>query len=95
MKQSGQRLSGYTERRILVDSYVTGRKAGPTPLVRGSSRRITIMKAGLVPILEYQCDQPSHLLASAAVCSASPKTMETEVPHLTLDGSFHIRSLSD
>lgn len=29
---------------------------------------------GLVPTREYQCDQPSHLLASAAVCSASPKT---------------------
>jgi hypothetical protein len=47
VKQSGQRLSGYTERRILVGSYVTGRTARLTPLVRGSSRRITTMTAGL------------------------------------------------
>jgi hypothetical protein len=50
---------------------------------------------GLAPIREYQSDQPSHLLASAAVCSASPKTKEAQVLHLTLDGSFHIRSASE
>ena len=47
---------------------------------------------GLVPIREYQCDQPSHLLASAAVCSASRKTENVEVPHLMLDEWSHIRS---
>src|SRR5580700_7327680 len=95
VKQSGQRLSGYTERRILVGSYVPGPKSrthAPSPRQLPTNHD---HDGGLVPIREYQCDQPSHLLASAAVCSAPPKTQEAQVPHLTLDGSFHIRSLSD
>ena len=93
MKQSGQRLSGYTERRILVDSYVTGPEAkthAPSPRQLPTNHDYD---GGLVPIREYQSDQPSHLLASAAVCSASLKTEKMQVPHLTLDRSFHIRRM--
>jgi hypothetical protein len=50
---------------------------------------------GLVPIREYQSDQPSHLLVSAAACSASHKAENLEVPHLTLDEWSHIRSSSE
>jgi hypothetical protein len=78
-----------------VRSYVDrpqGRTHAPSPRQLPTNHD---HDGGLVPIREYQCDQPSHLLASAAVCSASPKTKEAEVPHLTLDEWSHIRSLSD
>jgi hypothetical protein len=46
VKQSGQQSTQHTERRILVGSYATSPEAGFAFLVRGSSRRITIMMAG-------------------------------------------------
>ncbi len=46
VKQSGQQSMQHTERRILVRSYATSPTAGLAFLVRGSSRRITIMMAG-------------------------------------------------
>src|SRR5687767_14590321 len=45
MEQNGQRSQGHTERRILVGSYATGLWPRFATLVRGSSRRITIVKA--------------------------------------------------
>ena len=59
MEQNGQRSKGHTERRILVASYATGYWPRFATLVRGSSRRITTMKASVSSILEYQSDQPS------------------------------------
>ena len=96
MKQKGQRSRGLPERRILVASYATGPWPRLATLVRGSSRRITIMKAGASSILEYQSDQPSTKLISTAVPSASsPRNQkETGPPQFSLVGSFHIRSVS-
>ena len=37
-------VEGHTERRILEVFYAAGLRAGSAPLVRGSSRRITIMR---------------------------------------------------
>ena len=37
-------VEGHTERRILENSYAAGLRARPATLVRGSSRRITIMR---------------------------------------------------
>jgi hypothetical protein len=59
MEQNGQRSKGHTERRILVSPYATGPWPRLATLVRGSSRRIMTMKAGVSSILEYQTDQPS------------------------------------
>ena len=62
MEQNGQRSKGHTERRILVSPYATGPWPRFATLVRGRSRRITIMKASVSSILEYQSDQPSMKL---------------------------------
>jgi hypothetical protein len=59
MEQYGQRSKRPTERRILVAAYATGFWPRLARLVRGSSRRITTMKASVSSILEYQSDQPS------------------------------------
>jgi hypothetical protein len=59
MEQNGQRSKRHTERRILVRPYATGHWPRLATLVRGSSRRITTMKASVSSILEYQSDQPS------------------------------------
>ena len=50
-------VEGHTEWRILDDTYAAGLRARPALLVRGSSRRITIMRC---PTREYQSDQPSR-----------------------------------
>jgi hypothetical protein len=70
MEQNGQRSKGLTERRILVKIYAAGLRSRPATLVRGSSRRITIVKASASSILEYQSDQPSLKPPSTAVPSA-------------------------
>jgi hypothetical protein len=59
MEQKGQRSKQHTERRILVRFYATGLWPRFATVVRGSSRRITTMKASASSILEYQSDQPS------------------------------------
>jgi hypothetical protein len=41
---SNDAAEGHTERRILDRPYAVGLRAEPAPLVRGSSRRITIMR---------------------------------------------------
>ena len=45
MEQNGQRSQGHADRRILVGCYATGLWPRLATLVRGSSRRITIVKA--------------------------------------------------
>jgi hypothetical protein len=45
MEQNGQRSQEHAERRILVGPYATGLWPRFATLVRGSSRRITIVKA--------------------------------------------------
>jgi hypothetical protein len=59
MEQNGQRSKQHTERRILVRFHATGLWPRFATVVRGSSRRITTMKASASSILEYQSDQPS------------------------------------
>ena len=66
--------------------------AGLAHLVRGSSRRITIMTARLLrPIREYQCDQPSRWLRDRRrLGSPSPPN---ETTWCLFDRSFHISVL--
>lgn len=69
--------------------YVTGHSAGPTALVRGSSRRITTMTAGLprsanIRVINRRISSPGRCLRCF--------TREREKSHHSFDGSFHIRS---
>lgn len=97
MEQNGQRSKQHTERRILVRSYATGLWPRFATLVRGSSRRITTMKASVSSILEYQSDQPSMkpLRPLSLLLQPDPPEPKKQVHlHFSLAGSFHIRSLS-
>jgi hypothetical protein len=58
--------------------------------VRGSSRRITTMKASASSILEYQSDQPSMKLLGPLSILLPFTTGKDEPPHFSLAGSFHI-----
>ena len=91
MEQKGQRSKRHTERRILVPSYATGLWPRFATLVRGSSRRITTMKASASSILEYQSDQPSKSpLDRCPFCSNS----ETEEKRAPLTFLLRGRSIS-
>jgi hypothetical protein len=92
MEQKGQRSKRHTERRILVPSYATGLWPRFATLVRGSSRRITTMKASASSILEYQSDQPSKKpLGPLSLLLQLRDGRKTGPPYFSLAGSFHIR----
>lgn len=92
MGQKGQRSKGHTERRILVHSYATGLWPRFATLVRGSSRRITTMKASASSILEYQSDQPSMKpLGPLSLLPQLQPGIRRGPPLIFLAGSFHIR----
>jgi len=95
MEQKGQRSKRHTERRILVPSYATGLWPRFATLVRGSSRRITTMKASASSILEYQSDQPSKKpLGPLSLLLQLRDGRKTDPPYFSLAGSFHIRRAS-
>jgi hypothetical protein len=78
-----------------VRHYATGLWPRFATLVRGSSRRITTMKAGESSILEYQSDQPSMKLLGPLSILLPFTTGKDEPPHFSLAGSFHISGASD
>jgi len=87
VKQRRQRPGGHTERRIPAHFYVTGHMTGPTALVRGSSRRIATMTAGLsrsanIRVINRRISSPWPL---------STLLHHEQLRH-SLDRSFHIRS---
>jgi hypothetical protein len=74
MEQSGQWSKG-TGKENPRPPLCDGRQPRFARLVRGSSRRITIVKASSCSILEYQSDQPSRpLLDHCSLCSKPSAT---------------------
>ena len=74
-----------------MKDYATGLWPRFATLVRGSSRRITTMKASASSILEYQSDQPSMKpLGPLSLLLHSQRGRKTGPPHFSLAGSFHI-----
>jgi hypothetical protein len=74
--------------------YATGLWPRLATLVRGSSRRIMTMSAGVSSILEYQTDQPSMKPLRPLSLLLQPHLRANGPPHLSLAGSFHISEAS-
>ena len=75
--------------------YATGLWPRFATLVRGSSRRITTMKASASSILEYQSDQPSMKPPRPLSILLPSHRGKTGPPHFSLAGSFHISASAE
>ncbi len=78
----------YTERRILESYYAVGLRTEPTSLVRGSSRRITIMRFRPANIRVIN-RRENHLDHDSTLPPKEGKE-ERRKQLLVVDGSFHI-----
>ena len=95
MKQRRQRPGEHTERRIPAHFYVTGHIGwthgfSPRQLPTDHDH-----DGGLVPIREYQSDQPSHQLSLAVVYVASPASEKSLITHLTGRSISEVRVITN
>jgi len=84
-------VEGYTERRILEKFYAVGLRTEPALIVRGSSRRITIMR--FRPANIRVINRRENYLDHDLRCLLRGKNEERRKQLLVVDGSFHIRTM--